>query len=157
MKLTIHPFKVTMTFIGAALVAAGLLFGLFFQMFLNWPWDWKPYAVIVIWLILSITYLILSLKANYYILEDKYVCVHRYKKELYYYFKDVVYIDEKYSKKRKVIRFATNKGDIRYITFDKQNQLFPTFLKKCKNLLSYDQLMERFPSLKGIKEDKDSK
>lgn len=151
MKLFISPLKIILTFLISSLVAAFLLFGLFYKSFLTWPWDIIPYCVIAIWLALSIIYLILSLKANYYVLEDKYVCVHRFKKEMYYYFKDVVYIDEIYSKKHKTIRFVTNRGDIRYLTFDKENKLYPIFLKKCKNILNYDELMIKYPNLKGIK------
>lgn len=119
-----------------------------FWLFLVPDWDWQQWTVIAVFIISTIFFYVLTIFQNYYILEKKYVLVHRFKKEMYYYFSDVIYIDEKYSKKHKMILFVTNRGDIRYLTFDRKGILYETMLDKCTNLIDEGTLKIRFPNIK---------
>lgn len=154
MKLRIHPLKIAITFAIVALVAAIMIFGACILIFLDWPWDWRQPTIIALWFVSSIVFLYISLTQNYYTIENKCIVHHRFKKELYYYFKDIVYIDHNYAKKHKVIQFVTQRGDIRYITFDSKGLIYETMCKKCKNLLDYETLKENYPNLRSIKKPK---
>ena len=148
MKLHLSLFRITWTFFIAAVVGAGIIFGMLFWLFLVPDWDWQQWTVIAVFIISTIFFYVLTIFQNYYILEKKYVLVHRFKKEMYYYFSDVIYIDEKYSKKHKMILFVTNRGDIRYLTFDRKGILYETMLDKCTNLIDEGTLKIRFPNIK---------
>lgn len=148
MKLHLSLFRITWTFFIAAVIGAGIIFGMLFWLFLVPDWDWQQWTVIAVFIISTIFFYVLTIFQNYYILEKKYVLVHRFKKEMYYYFSDVIYIDEKYSKKHKMILFVTNRGDIRYLTFDRKGILYETMLDKCTNLIDEGTLKIRFPNIK---------
>lgn len=138
----------TWTFLIAAVVGAGLIFGSLWWLFLEPGWDWRQWTVIAAFIISTIFFYVLTIFQNYYILEKKYVLVHRFKKEMYYYFSDIIYIDEKYSEKHKMILFVTNRGDIRYMTFDRKGIVYKTMLDKCTNLIDEDSVKIRFPNIK---------
>lgn len=148
MKLEISIFRTTITFIITAIVAGAIMFGCCYQIFLTWPWDFVPYLLISLYLIGGIILYVCTIKFNYYILNKKYVTVRKYKKELVYYFSDIIYIDEEKSKKQKIIHFFTNKGHIRYLTFDKKGILYQAMLEKCSNRLTKEEFIEKFPNVK---------
>lgn len=148
MKLEISRFRTTITFLITAVIAAGIMFGVGFQMFLTWPWDFKPYLIISLFLLGGIVLYICTIKFNYYILQKKYVTVKKYKKELVYYFSDIIYIDEEKSAKQKIIHFYTNKGHVRYLTFDKKGLLYKAMLEKCTNRLTKEEFIEKYPNVK---------
>lgn len=129
------------------LVLGGVFFLIFFKQFTTLPWDYLPYLIISIWLVGAVVFYILTIKFNYYTLYKKYVVVHRYTKQMTYYFSDVLYIDEVQSEKKKTIIFVTNKGHSRYLIFDKKNILYPIMKEKCQNTISKEQLMKKFPNL----------
>ena len=67
---------------------------------------------------------------------------------MYYYYNDVVYIDEAQTEKRRVLCFATNKGHARYLPFDKYGEIYKAFKNKCHNLLSQEEFRIRYPNIK---------
>ncbi len=148
MKLSLSKKKITITFLISFLVAAALLFSILFNLFLRWPWDYYQYLIIGVFLALSIVFYILSLKANYYIVEKGQIKVRRFTKLYAYNFKEVIYIDEDYSTKHKTVMFVTSKGHIRYLTFDSQGILYETMLEKCTNRVDLATVRRRFPNLK---------
>ncbi|MDY0177652.1 MAG: hypothetical protein GX807_00070 [Erysipelotrichia bacterium] len=149
MKLQLSLFRMTYTFLIAAVLGAALVFGALWWLFLDsGAWDWRQWTVIAVFAASTIFFYILSILQNYYILERKYVLIHRFKKEMIYYFSDVIYIDEKYSKKHKMILFVTNRGDVRYLTFDKKGVLYQAMLERCSNLVDFETLKFRHPNVK---------
>lgn len=148
MKLRLSLFRMTWTFLIAAVIGAGIIFLMMWDLFINSGWDWRQWTVISAFIVSTIFFYVLTIFQNYYILEKKYVLVHRFKREMFYYFSDVIYIDEKYSKKHKMILFVTNRGDIRYLTFDRKGILYETMLDKCTNLIDKESVKIRFPNIK---------
>lgn len=100
---------------------------------------------------------IISILYNFYIVESKCIIVHRFKKVLYYYFNDIVYIDKQYSEKHKMILFVTNKKDVRYLVFDSKKLVYETMLEKCHNLLTYEQLIAKYGEIKNLRVPKKEK
>lgn len=153
MKLRLSLYRMSYTFAIAALIAAVLLFGALFWLFLDpvltgHPWTWQQWTVIGVYIASTIFFYVLTIMQNYYVLERKYILVHRFKKEMYYYFSDVVYIDEHYSKKHKMILFVTTRGDVRYLTFDRQGKIYEAMLDRCQNLIDIETLKVRYPNIK---------
>jgi len=148
MKLKIRPTRIIVSFIFAALFVGAFLFGVCWHMFLFETWDWRQYALIAFWVISTIVFLIVALIGNYYVLERKYVEVHRFKKVLVYNFSDVIYIDEEKSKKHKTIYFYMRQGHTRYLTFDQKGLLYKAMLEKCQNRLSKEDFEREYPNIK---------
>ena len=92
--------------------------------------------------------LVISLTRNFYVIEPKYLVVVKGWKEMYYYYKDVVYIDKAQSEKKKVLSFYTNKGHTRYLPFDKNGKIYEAMCNKCHNLLSDEDFHTQYPNVK---------
>jgi hypothetical protein len=138
----------TYTFIAAMLLGALLVFGALFWLFLEPVWTWQQWTVIAVFIGSTIFFYVLTIMQNYYVLEKKYIKVHRFKKEMYYYFSDIVYIDEEYSEKHKMILFVTSRGDIRYLTFDRKGLVYQAMLERSNNLIAKETLNIRYPNIK---------
>ena len=104
--------------------------------------------VILVFVAVSVLMLVLSLKRNFYVIENKYIVVVRSFKNMYYNYSDVVYIDKEQSERRKILCFATNRGDARYLPFDKNGEIYKIMLKRCNNLLSEEEFKLRYPNVK---------
>lgn len=133
---------VTVLFVGVA------LFLMCINIFLFNEWDWRQPAIIVAWAVSSIALCILTPLNVYYEVNKKYVLVVKYRKKTLYNFADVVYIDEEKSVKHKSVHFFTNKGHVRYLTFDRKDVLYPTMLAHCKNRISKEEFIENYPKVK---------
>ena len=147
MKLKIRLFSLTITYIISMIVIGAVIFGFAFTHFITFPWGPVPYILIVGWIVGAVIFYIISITKNYYVLSKKYVTVHKYNKELVYYFQEILYIDEANSQKKKTIIFVTSKGHVRYLTFDRKNILYPVMIEKCTNRISYEELLQRFPNI----------
>ena len=92
--------------------------------------------------------LILSLSTQYYEINKKDVTEYKFGKKFTYFYSDVIYIDIEQSKKGKALTFVTNKGHVKYLTFDKDGKIFEAFLSKCHNLISLEEVKRKFPGIK---------
>lgn len=148
MKLKISPTKIALTFIFSSLFCGVLIFLVCITIFLSTPWDYRQPLIIGVWIISTILFYILTITSNYYELSKKYIKVIRYKKEYIYYFSEIIYIDEAKSRKNKTITFITSRGDVKYLSFDKKGLLLDYMLKNCKNLMSLEEVKNKFPTIK---------
>ena len=131
------------------ILGAGLIFGLTFNLFIfTFPYDWRQFTIIGVWLGLSITLIVLTILTGYYEVQKKYVIVHKGTKKLIYYYSDVVYIDEEKSEKKKMIHFFTKQGHVRYLAFDRREILYKTMLSNCKNRISKEEFQMKYPKVK---------
>ena len=148
MKVPVDRKRTIITFIIADLIFAVLLFVSCINLFLFQKWTAIQFVLIGLFVVLSVVMLVLSLTRNYYVIESKYIVVVKGHKEMVYSYADVVYIDTVQSEKKKVLTFCTSKGHARYLPFDKNGQIYTTFLKKCKNLLSEEEFKNKYPNAK---------
>ena len=148
MKLYPAKKNIILAMIGAIGFVVVLLFLIFFDIFLRWPWDYKQPLIIAVWLISGAIFTIFSLKGTHYLLTKKYIQVTRGRKEYIYYFSEIIFIDEEYSLRKKCICFVTNKGHVQYINFDKDGIIYKTMIENTKNLISKEELKEKFPKIK---------
>ena len=148
MKLPVDRKRTILTFIIADLAFALLLFLSCFNLFIFQKWNVVQFCIIGLYVVISILMLVLSLTRNFYVIENKYLVVIKGKKELYYNYTDVVYIDREQSEKRHILCFYTRQGHCRYLPFDKNGQIYKAFLNKCHNTLNKEEFVSQYPNVK---------
>ena len=95
-----------------------------------------------------IVILVVALTTQYYELNKQDITEAKFGKKFVYFYSDIIYIDEEQSKKSKTLCFVTNKGHVKYLTFDKEGKIFEAALSKCKSLISREELERKFPGIK---------
>ena len=148
MKLPVSRKRTIITFLIADLIFAILLFLSCFKLFVLETWTFVQFLIIGVFVIISIVMLVLSLTRNFYVIESKYLVSVKGYKEMYYHYKDVVYIDKKQSEKRRVLCFYTNKEHARYLPFDKEGKIYTAMCNKCHNALSEEEFRSQYPNAK---------
>ena len=148
MKVTVDVKRTIKIFIITDLIFAALLFLSCINLFLFTKFGALQILVILVYVGVSVLMLVLSLKRNFYVIENKYIVVVRSFKNMYYNYSDVVYIDKEQSERRKIVCFATNKGHTRYLPFDAKGEIYKYMLKRCNNLLSEEEFARRYPNVK---------
>ena len=148
MKVPVDIRRTIKLFIIADLAFAVVLFLSCMNLFLFMKWGVVQFLIIGLWVAVSITMLLLSLKRNFYVIESKHLVVVRAYKEVYYPYNDVVYIDKEQSEKKRTVCFMLNNGATRYLPFDKEGLIYKEMCKKCKNLLSKEDFEKHFPKVK---------
>ena len=148
MKVPVSRKRTLITFFIADLIFAVLIFLSCFSLFVLQKWGVIQFVVIGIFVVISVVMLVLSLTRNFYVIESKYLVSVKGYKEMYYHYKDVVYIDKKQSEKRRVLCFYTNKGHVRYLPFDKNGKIYEAMCEKCHNLLSDEEFHSKYPNAK---------
>ena len=148
MKVKVDIKRTIRLFIIMDLIFAALLFLSCINLFLFTKFGPIQIMVILVFVAVSILMLVLSLKRNFYIIENKYIVVVRSFKNMYYNYSDVVYIDKEQSERRKILCFVTNRGDTRYLPFDAHGEIYKVMLKRCNNLLSEEEFKRRYPNVK---------
>ena len=148
--MKVYPLlrKTIIMLVASVILVGGLVFLMFINNFLTFPWDWKPWLIIGVWGVSGIALIIITPLNIYYEVNKKYVEVTKYGKKNIYNYSDVVYIDEEQSEKKKVVCFYTNKGHCRYITFDRKGLLYKTMLANCKNRISKEEFQINYPNVK---------
>ena len=148
MKLPVNRKRTIITFVIADVIFAAVMFLSCINLFLFQKWTAIQFAIIGLFVIVSVVMLVLSLTRNFYVIESKYLVVVKVNKEMYYHYADVVYIDKEQTERRKVLCFYTNKGHTRYLPFDKDGKIYTTFLNKCHNLLTEEDFKAQYPNVK---------
>ena len=148
MKLPVSRKRTLITFAIADLIFAVLVFLSCFSLFVLQEWGVIQIIIIILFVGISVLMLVLSLTRNFYVIESKYLVTVKGTKEMYYHYKDVVYIDKAQSEKKKVLCFYTNKGHVRYLPFDKDGKIYDAMCNKCHNLLSDEEFHAKYPDVK---------
>ena len=148
MKLPVDRKRTLITFFIADLIFAVLFFLFCFSLFVLQTWGVIQFVTIALFVFISVFMLVLSLTRNFYIIESKYLINVKGSKEIYYHYKDVVYIDKSQSEKKRTVCLCTNKGLVRYLPFDKDGKIYEAFCNKCRNLLSEEDFHSKYPNAK---------
>ena len=148
MKVTVDIKRTLTIFFIVDIIFAVLLFLSCVNLFLFTKFGVLQVLIILLYVGVSIIMLVLSLKRNFYVIENKYLVAVRGFKNMYYHYNDVVYIDKRQAEKKRTLAFYTNKGHVKYLPFDKNGEIYQTMLKKCNNLLSEEEFKKRYPNVK---------
>ncbi len=130
-------------------IILALFLGIFFYLIPGWafPPTTTHWFIMGVWLVTSIAYATIGVFTNYYILEKDGVVQHRFNKDLFYRFDDVIFIDHKYTKRTKTLRFVTRYGHLRYLILDKEGRIYEAMRDHCQLLKDAD-FKQLFPRIK---------
>ncbi len=149
MKVRISYKRLIWPLIAVTILAGLIIFGMTFYLFLfELPYDWRQYTIIGIYVAATIALFVAVKYTSSYEINKSYVIFNKGRKQLIYYYSDVVYIDEEKSEKRKLIHFYTRQGHARYLYFDEKNLLYKTMLQHCKNRLTKEEFERKYPNVR---------
>ena len=148
MKVKISAKRVLLMWFGTYLIIGGLVTLMFFNLFYLTKWGpWQP-IILGIYTAVMVTILIISLNTHYYEINKKDITECKFGKRLTYFYNEIIYIDEEGSKKSRILSFVTKFGHVKYLTFDKEGKIFEACMARCKNLITLEELREKFPGIK---------
>ena len=123
------------------------IFYISFQQGNFWPLSTSFYFYTPLILGVVIFMIVLSIKQTYYLLDKSKIVHVKMGKEFEYYFKDIIFIDEKWSRKHKMLLFYKENGHPYYLAFDKEGKIFEYALNY-SHLISEKEFLARFPNVK---------
>jgi hypothetical protein len=105
------------------------------------------YVYTPILLAVTIFFYVLSLTQTFYYVDKKKITHHKMNKIFEYYFSDMTYIDEKWSKKHRTLLFYDKSGRRKFLTFDREGIIFQHALENARPL-SREDFAIRFPNVR---------
>lgn len=148
-KLTLNPWKVILIFAITFLVFEAVFY-LSFQTFTKadfWNPDRSFYFYTPFLFGASVFFCILSIKNSYYEIEGTKFLHYKMGKVVDYTWNNIIYIDQEFSEKKKMMLFYTKDGKEHILGFDKHGILYKTALDKCP-LISKEEFNIRFSKKK---------
>ena len=145
-KLRVSTLRICLIFLGLFLVM-DLIFYLSFQRLVFWPLDTSFFVYTPVLLVAYTFFAIFTIKSTYYVIDNKKLVHSKMGVEKEYYWKDILYINEEWSKKHKMLLFYMADGKDRYLAFDKEGLIFEYALKNSR-MMSEEEYLARFPNAK---------
>jgi len=147
-KIKVNPWRIIWIFFVAYLVFE-LIFYFTFQGVNGkfWPFDNSFYYYTPILFVATAIFCYISLTQTYYEINGATFTHSKMGKVIEYTFSNIIFIDEEFSERRKMMRFFTRDGREHLLIFDKEAVLYKTALEKCP-LISKEDFMRRYPNVK---------
>ena len=145
-KLRVSALRISIIFTTLFLVM-DVIFYFSFQRLVFWPLDVSFFVYTPILFIVSLFFCIFTIKSTYYVIDTKKLIHSKMGVEKEYYWKDILYIDEEWSRKHKMLLFYMADGKDRYLAFDKDGLIFEYALNYSR-LISQEEFLARFPKAK---------
>lgn len=146
--LTPRPIRIIIVFVVAFLVFEAIFY--FTMQDFNkgfFPFDMSFYIYTPAILVVSVVFCVLSITQTYYEIEKDKIVHHKMGKVTEIKYKDILYVDEEWSKKHKMVLMYLNDGRDHYLAFDKDEIIYNTVLEKA-NLMTWEEYKIRFPNAK---------
>ena len=150
MKLKPSAIRLFLYFIITSLILLFAIISMCFTIFFFQQWNYQQWIILIFWFLLSVVFLILLLKNYYYTIEQNYFSLTRFKKEICYEYKDILYIDVQYSMNHSSILLILKRGEVKYFVKDKENKLLNILIEKCQNVIDKQSVIVMFPNLNKI-------
>jgi len=147
MKIYPNMKKTLLIFLGFSILILFVFYATFGGSF-TWPPKTSDYILFAGWFIITAVYFVITLRMGYYTLEKDALYQRRLTKEFCYPYKEIIYIDEEWSRKNKILFFVTDRGTSIYLIMDKKQVLLEEMLKRCPKLLNKEEVQIRFPNVK---------
>lgn len=146
MKVYASPRKTILNYTIAGIVMAAIFY------FTFGSWKWPPLAGDILFvtlpIVIALITMILGIKMNWYEIGKKSLTHHKGNNLLVYYYSDILYIDQAYSEKHKVLLFYTKQGHERYLPMDSEMKIYQAVIERCKHLISQEEYQIRYPKTK---------
>lgn len=112
-----------------------------------WPLDLSFYFYTPCLLVASAFFCWLSISQTSYEVTSLKLVHNKMGKTNEYFWSDILYIDEEFSERKKMMCFYTKDGRDHYLAFDKKGIIYETALNKA-HLISKEEFQRRFPNKK---------
>ena len=147
-KLKMNPWRIVKIF-ALAFVIFEVIFYLSFQGINGdfFPPDTSFYFYTPALLAASVIFGVISYGQTYYEIEGATFIHSKMGKVVEFTFNNIIYIDQEFSEKKKMMRFFTKDGKEHLLIFDKNAEIYSIALKKCP-LISEEEFLRRFPKTK---------
>lgn len=143
-RYVVRPLRIIIVFIVAFLIFEAIFY-FTINNFNNGPINTSFFIYTPILVVTTTIFCIVSIKSTYYEIHgDKFVH-HKMGKITEFKYKDILYVDEEWSKRHKMVLFYTNNGKSGVLAFDKDAKLYQTILEKAP-LITWEEYKMRFPS-----------
>lgn len=132
------------------LVTTSILYVIFYLSFgsKKWPFTATDYILLAAYILLTIFSLIIVKYTFSISYDNTAIYITRFGKTNGYKFNDVLYIDEPYTEKHKALTYYRKDGKLVFIALDKEKQMLNVFKDNCKNTISREQFISRYPNTK---------
>ncbi len=145
-KLRLPARRIILIFIGLFIVFEILCYATF-QYQNWWPLETSFYFYTPCLLGVSVLFCVLSITQTYYVVDKSRIIHVRMGKVFEYNFRDILFIDEKWSEKHKMLLFYDKSGNARYLAFDKKHVIYDYALEY-SHLVSEEEFRNMFPKIK---------
>lgn len=145
-KLRISPWRIIWIFVVLFLILEAIFY-FSFQSTQFWPLEMNFYIYTPCLIASSIFFCWLSITGTYYEIDATSIKHTKMNQTYQYFWKDMIYIEEEWSKKHKMLLFYQNDGRAKYLAFDKDGIIFEYAMKYSKQI-SKDEFLRRFPKVK---------
>ena len=148
-KLKINPAKIIIIFVISFIVFEAIFY-FTMQDFVNngfFPFNTPFYFYTPMLLAVSVIFCVVSITQTYYEVDKEKLVHHKMGKTYVYKFKDILYVDEEWSLKHKMLWFYDNNGKDHYLAFDKNAEIYKAVIEH-SNLMEWDEYKLKFPNAK---------
>lgn len=150
-KLKISSKRIIIIFIVLAIAVEAIFYSIF------QPWyngDFNPFNQMSFYfyttgvVALSVIFCIVSITQTFYIVDRSSITHNKMGHEYRYNFNDMVYIDEEWSKKHKMLLFYLKDGKSKFLAFDKEGIIYDYALKYSVHRLTKEEFQRAYPNVK---------
>lgn len=150
-KLKINPKRIILIFVALFFVFEAIFY------FTLQPWylgDWYPFDKLPFYLYttgvgaLSVIFCIVSITQTYYIVDKSCIIHNKMGHEYRYRFSEMLYIDEEWSKKHKMLLFYLADGKSKFLAFDRDGIIFDYALTYAVHRMSREEFQSRYPNVR---------
>jgi len=147
-KLKINPWRIIKIFAISFLVLEAVFYVTFQGVNGKfWPFDKSFYFYTPLLFAATIIFCVISITQTFYQIDGAVFIHSKMGRIIEYTFSNIIYIDQEFSERKKMMRFFTKDGTEHLLVFDKNAVIYNTALDKCP-LISKEEFMRRFPNKK---------
>ena len=148
-KLKIKPTRIILIFVLSFIVFEAIFY-FTMQDFVNngfFPFNTPFYFYTPLLLAVSVIFCVVSITQTYYELDKEKLIHHKMGKTYTYKFKEILYVDEEWSTKHKMVWFYDNAGKDHYLAFDKDGEIYKAIIERSP-LMEWGEYKAKFPNAK---------
>lgn len=146
--MKIRP-NLTKTIISFVIVAVLLLVVLYsFTGKWKWPLEYTDIVLFFSWAVLTGVYLYITIRYGFYELTKDSLNQRRFRTTYIHFYKDILFIDEEWSRKNNMLMFVRHDKRKVYLMLDKKQVLLDELLLRCKDNMTKEEFVSRYPEIK---------
>lgn len=145
-KLRVSWLRIALIFVVLFLVMEAIFY-ISFQSGDFWPFNTMFYIYTPVLFATSVLFAVLTIRGTWYMIDSKKLTHSKMGHTKDYYWKDIIYIDEEWSRKHKMMLFYLADGKERFLAFDKEGLILEYALKYGR-LIDREDFLRRFPKAK---------